>query len=192
MKKIQKLKGFTLVELIVVIAIIAILAAVLVPGLVGYLSDARISTANTNAAAFDKACQAGLTKAATASTTITGKGWVSATQATDGKAAATAESIKLDGTVAKIYFGSFGLETDTYLGDKFKGVGACYFNGVTYSTIMTAWADTDTVIAPALKLTEVPTEGTQIADAESTGIIGYSPKPEAGEAASTTAAPANP
>ena len=35
-------KGFTLVELIVVLVILAILAAILVPALLGYIDKARI------------------------------------------------------------------------------------------------------------------------------------------------------
>ncbi|MFA5658345.1 MAG: prepilin-type N-terminal cleavage/methylation domain-containing protein [Oscillospiraceae bacterium] len=42
-------KGFTLIELIVVIAIIAILAVVLVPAMLGFVTDARITQANSNA-----------------------------------------------------------------------------------------------------------------------------------------------
>ena len=37
MKKMKENKGFTLVELIVVIVILAILAAILVPALLGYI-----------------------------------------------------------------------------------------------------------------------------------------------------------
>ena len=43
------LKGFTLIELVVTIAIIGVLVAILVPSMLGYVGDSKISTANTNA-----------------------------------------------------------------------------------------------------------------------------------------------
>ncbi|MBQ8568417.1 MAG: prepilin-type N-terminal cleavage/methylation domain-containing protein [Oscillospiraceae bacterium] len=45
----MKLKGFTLIEMIVVIAIIGALAAIIVPSIFGYVRDANIAAANRNA-----------------------------------------------------------------------------------------------------------------------------------------------
>ncbi len=55
-------KGFTLVELIVVLVILAILAAILVPALLGYIDKAREKQVTTNAESAYVAAQARATE----------------------------------------------------------------------------------------------------------------------------------
>ena len=62
MKKRRNDKGFTLVELIVVLVILAILAAILVPALLGYIDKAREKQLTTNAEAAYVAAQAIMTE----------------------------------------------------------------------------------------------------------------------------------
>ena len=60
MKKKNENKGFTLVELIVVLVILAILAAILVPALLGYIDRARNQQIVLNAKTYMTATQAEL------------------------------------------------------------------------------------------------------------------------------------
>ena len=72
MKKLGKStkKGFTLVELIVVLVILAVLAAMLVPALVGYIDRARAEKEYQTAATIYGAAQAVITEKYAKDTTL--------------------------------------------------------------------------------------------------------------------------
>ncbi|MEG0629952.1 MAG: type II secretion system protein [Christensenellaceae bacterium] len=73
MKKKQNKKAFTLVELIVVIAIIGVLMAILIPSMMGFVTQAETATANANARTVYSAAAAQGALMKTQGTAVTGE-----------------------------------------------------------------------------------------------------------------------
>ena len=155
-----KTKGFTLVELIVVIAIIGVLAAVLVPAMLGYMRDSKISQANQNAHAVYTAAQAAVTKYCTANGTKNTKGIEFTGAYTKG--AAVGQDVT-SGSVTLVDFGD-------YLGDQFGG-DFSFKTGASGDTVEYAlWSqDTSTLTMPT-------NEEDQIAAYKAGTLVGVHPQ----------------
>lgn len=103
-------KGFTLIEMIVVIAIIGVLAAILVPSLSGYVTDAKTAKGTANARTFYTAAQAAVTSLST-TTTVPAKTYSSS----DSDEVATALKSKISDLLGATSYGkisSFTINVD--------------------------------------------------------------------------------
>ena len=187
----SKTKGFTLIELIVVIAIIGILAAILVPSMLGYARNARISSANAGAKQIHTAASSALTQLG-----IANWSWADATEGTLAIAVVDTngtisgmsnEVIACTWTGIKNKPQDADVDLAAYLGTEFRGYAKAYFNPGTYSVTVATYATTtqgwDAIKGKAdTAAVKAVTEGAQKSDAKAGKIYGIYPAPSLGAA----------
>lgn len=135
----NRIRGFTIIELIVVIAIIGILACILIPSMIGFMTNAKATRMNANAKSIYNAAQLAITDSNSAQI---------------GSIQPNCVYTGSDDAIAHPDGGGKDCDLTNYLGDKFDG----YFLFVTdtqgYGCVYALWSATPIPASAAVHMTD--------------------------------------
>lgn len=133
-------KGFTLIELIVVIAIIGVLAAILVPAMLGYVRKSKVSGANSAASTIQKAINTALVEMDEEGIDVGGKYVLTGTGDKLAKAKSNDDDAKWDDAKLQTKVGNYMDKAKNYKIDALCDGGVCQAVGAAKDSTYTGTA----------------------------------------------------